>query len=164
MRRFVGDATTGIGPSGVRAGILGEQPTSEGRITELEERGLRAAARAHHLTGLSISTHTTHGTMALEQADLLKQEGVDFGKVVIGHMDNHPELDYLRRVLDRGVSIGFDSVGKQHWDVRRPPLPAGIPTAATARTRSASRTGPAPAGWPLSSRRATPARSCCHRT
>jgi predicted metal-dependent phosphotriesterase family hydrolase len=127
VRRFVADATTGIGPSGVPAGILGEQPTSEGRITELEERGLRAAARAHHQTGLSVSTHTTHGTMALEQADLLQQEGVALDQVVIGHMDNHPDLDYLRRVLDRGVTIGFDSIGKQYWDVRRPPLPGEHP-------------------------------------
>lgn len=127
VRRFVADATTGIGDSGVRAGILGEQPTSEGRVTELEERGLRAAARAHHLTGLSINTHTTHGTMALEQIDLLEQEEVAPDRVVIGHMDNHPDLDYLRRVLDRGVTIGFDSIGKQHWDVRRPPLPETHP-------------------------------------
>ena len=123
VRRFVADATSGIGESGVRAGILGEQPTSEGRITEHEERGLRAAARAHHLTGLSISTHTTHGTMALEQIDLLSEEQVALDRVVIGHMDNHPDLDYVRRVLDRGVTIGFDSIGKQLWDVRRPPLP-----------------------------------------
>jgi phosphotriesterase-related protein len=127
VRRFVADATTGIGDSGVRAGILGEQPTSEGRITEHEERGLRAAARAHQLTGLAISTHTTHGTMALEQIDLLEQEGVPLDRVVIGHMDNHPDLDYLRRVLDRGVTVGFDSIGKQHWDVRRPPLPETHP-------------------------------------
>jgi predicted metal-dependent phosphotriesterase family hydrolase len=140
VRRFVADATTGIGTdigtgtgtglgtgTGVRAGILGEQPTSEGRITEHEERGLRAAARAHHLTGLAISTHTTHGTMALEQIDLLEEEEVPLDRVVIGHMDNHPDLDYVRRVLDRGVTIGFDSIGKQYWDVRRPPLPARQP-------------------------------------
>jgi phosphotriesterase-related protein len=126
-RRFVADATTGIGDTGVRAGILGEQPTSQDTVTALEERGLRAAARAHHLTGLSISTHTTHGTMALEQLDILDQEHVDPGRVVIGHLDNHPELDYLWRVLDRGTNIAFDSVGKELWDVRVPPLPAEHP-------------------------------------
>ncbi|WP_194925723.1 phosphotriesterase family protein [Catenulispora pinisilvae] len=119
--RFVADATTGIGESGVRAGILGEQPTSEGRVLEHEERGLRAVGRAHHRTGLSINTHTTHGTMALEQIDLLQEEEVPLDRVVIGHMDNHPDLDYVRRVLDRGVTVGFDSIGKEYWDVRRPP-------------------------------------------
>jgi len=120
--RFVEDATTGIGDTDVRAGILGEQPTSLDHITGHEEKGLRAAARAHHRTGLAINTHTTHGTMALEQVDLLVEERVDPRRVVIGHMDNHPDIDYVRRVLDRGVNIGFDSIGKQYWDVRVPPL------------------------------------------
>jgi len=120
--RFVKDATTGIGDTDVRAGILGEQPCSLDRMTAHEEKGLRAAARAHHATGLAINTHTTHGTMALEQVDLFVEERVELGRVVIGHMDNHPDLDYVRRVLDRGVNIGFDSIGKQHWDFRVPPL------------------------------------------
>jgi predicted metal-dependent phosphotriesterase family hydrolase len=125
--RFVADAVSGIGGTGVRAGILGEQPTSLDRITAHEEKGLRAAARAHHLTGLAVSTHTTHGTMALEQVALLLDERVDPARVVIGHLDNHPELDYLRRVLQQGVNIAFDSIGKQYWDVRRPPLPVDHP-------------------------------------
>lgn len=126
-RRFVDDATTGIGSTSVRAGILGEQPTSEGHITAHERRGLRAAARAHHATGLTVNTHTTHGTMALEQIDLLAAEDVPMSRMVIGHMDNHSDLDYVRRVLDRGVTIGFDSIGKQHWDIRRPTPPADHP-------------------------------------
>ena len=121
-RRFVEDAQVGFGGTTVRAGILGEVPTGLGEITAHERKGLRAAARAHHLTALAVSTHTTHGTMALEQVDLLEEEEVDPGRVVIGHMDNHPDLDYLRRVLDRGVNIAFDSVGKQNWDLRLPPV------------------------------------------
>lgn len=118
--RFIADARTGIADTNVRAGILGEQPTSENVITDHDEKGLRAAARAAVETGLTLATHTTHGTMALEQIDIIAEEGADLSRVVIGHMDNHNDLDYVRRVLDRGVCIGFDSVGKQLWDVRTP--------------------------------------------
>jgi predicted metal-dependent phosphotriesterase family hydrolase len=41
--------------------------------------------------------------------------------VVIGHMDNQPDTGYVRRVLDTGVNVAFDSVGKESWDVRVPP-------------------------------------------
>ncbi|MGF1424995.1 phosphotriesterase family protein [Kitasatospora sp. LaBMicrA B282] len=126
-RRFVADATQGIGGTGVRAGILGEQPTGEGRITAHEARGLRAAARAHHATGLTLSTHTTHGTMALEQLALLAEEGVEPQRVVIGHLDLHPDPDHLRRVLDTGATIAFDSIGKEFWDVRTPPPTGPVP-------------------------------------
>ncbi len=119
--RFTIDAESGIGGTGVRAGLLGEQPTGLDEVTPHEERGLRAAARAHLATGLAISTHTTHGTMALEQIAILRSEGADLSRVVIGHMDNQADVDYVRRVLDHGVTVAFDSVGKQTWDVRVPP-------------------------------------------
>lgn len=129
-RRFVADVTRGIDGTAIRAGILGEQATSLGVITPFEERCLRASARAHRETGAALITHTTHGTMALEQIDLLVAEGADLGRVVIGHMDTHPELEYVRAVLDRGVSVAFDTIGKQFWDFRVAPLPDDMPEGA----------------------------------
>lgn len=125
--RFVRDATGGIAGTGVRAGVLGEQATGLDVITPHEEKCMRAAARAHVETGLALITHTTHGTMALEQVDILRSEGVDLGRVVIGHMDTHRDIDYVRRVLETGVRIAFDTIGKQLWDFRVTPMPAHIP-------------------------------------
>lgn len=51
--------------------------TGYNRITPLEEKTLRAVARAHHETKAPIHSHTEVGTMALEQIELLKSEGVD---------------------------------------------------------------------------------------
>ncbi len=122
--RFVEDITVGIGGTGLKAGILGEQATGLGKILPHEELGLRAAARAHVATGVGLVTHTTHATMALEQIEILRQEGADLGRVVIGHMDIRPDLDYLLEVLDHGVNIAFDTIGKQFWDffLEPPPL------------------------------------------
>lgn len=114
--RFIHDATVGIGDTGIRAGIFGEQATSLGEITGYEEKCLRAVARASLETGLAISTHTTHGTMALEQIQLLRDEAVEPGRVVIGHMDTHADPAYVRRVLDEGVNIAIDTIGKQVWE------------------------------------------------
>jgi len=125
--RFVADATSGIGGTGVRAGILGEQATGLGEITAHEEKCLRAAARAQRETGVALTTHTTHGTMALEQITILASEDVDPRRVLIGHMDTHPDTDYVRRVVDQGVNIAFDTIGKQYWDFRVAPSPADQP-------------------------------------
>lgn len=114
--RFINDAMTGIGPSTVLAGVFGEQATSLNKITEHEEKCLRAAAHAALTTGRALFTHTTHGTMALEQIDILCQEDVDLSRVVIGHMDTHHDLDYVRQVLATGANIAFDTIGKQEWD------------------------------------------------
>jgi phosphotriesterase-related protein len=125
--RFVADATVGVGDTGIRVGIYGEQATGLNEITPHEEKCLRAAARAHLVTGLSINTHTTHGTMALEQVDILREEKVDLSRVVIGHMDIHPDPAYLRAVLATGVTIAFDTIGKQFWDFVLTPLPEDPP-------------------------------------
>lgn len=129
-RRFTADVTEGIDGGAIRAGILGEQATSLDVITPFEHRCLRASARAHRATGAALITHTTHGTMALEQIDLLEEEGADLDRVVIGHMDTHPDLGYVRAVLDRGVSVAFDTIGKQFWDFRVAPLPDDMPEGA----------------------------------
>lgn len=126
-QRFITDATIGVAGTGVRIGILGEQATGLGVITPHEEKCLRAAARAHRETGLALSTHTTHGTMALEQIAILTDEGADLTRVVIGHMDTHPDLDYVRQVADHGVNIAFDTIGKQFWDFRVRPMPSRMP-------------------------------------
>jgi predicted metal-dependent phosphotriesterase family hydrolase len=68
--------------------------------------------------------------MPLEQIDLLEEEGVDLDRVVIGHMDTHPDLAYVRAVFDRGVSVAFDTIGKQFWDFRVAPLPDDMPEGA----------------------------------
>jgi predicted metal-dependent phosphotriesterase family hydrolase len=125
--RFVQDATQGIAGTGVRAGVLGEQATGLGEITPFERKCLRAAARAHRRTGLALITHTTHGTMALEQIDLLLDEGADLRRVVIGHMDTHPDTDYVLQVAARGVTVAFDTIGKQCWDFRVEPDPPHPP-------------------------------------
>ncbi len=125
--RFVRDATEGISGTGVRAGVLGEQATSLGAITPHERKCLVAAARAARATGLALVTHTTHGTMALEQIDLLAEEGMDLSRVVIGHMDTHPDTDYVLEVAGRGVTVAFDTIGKQSWDFRVEPDPPDPP-------------------------------------
>ncbi|UOY02861.1 phosphotriesterase family protein [Blastococcus sp. PRF04-17] len=125
--RFVADATVGVGGTGITVGILGEQATGLDEITVHEEKCLRAAARACRDTGLALNTHTTHGTMALEQVEILREEGMDLSRVVIGHMDIHPDLSYVQRVLDTGVSVAFDTIGKQFWDFVLAPPPADPP-------------------------------------
>ncbi|MGH8928240.1 MAG: phosphotriesterase family protein, partial [Acidimicrobiia bacterium] len=117
---YARQAIDGIGDSGIKAGIFGEVGTSLAEITPREETHLRAAARAQLATGLAISTHCTLGTMALEQAAMLDAEGADLSKVVLGHLDLKPDVDYLEEVLGTGANIGFDTIGKEWFDYRVP--------------------------------------------
>lgn len=107
---FVKELTEGIGDTGIKAGII-KVATSAHRITPYEEMALRAAARAAATTGARITTHTDEGTMGREQLDIFASEGVDPGRVIVGHCCGSADLRYHVDLLDRGALIGFDRFG-----------------------------------------------------
>ncbi|MDQ2942633.1 MAG: aryldialkylphosphatase [Candidatus Dormibacteraeota bacterium] len=112
----VREATQGVDGTGIRVGIFGEVGSGLHIITPNEEKCLRAVARAHRETGVPISTHCSLGTMALEQLDIFESEGADLSKVVLGHLDLNTPDDYIDEVIGRGVTIGFDTWGKEWFD------------------------------------------------
>lgn len=111
---MVRELTQGIANTGVRASIIGEIGTSKD-ITDPEAKIFRAASMAHAETGAPICTHTTLGTRGQEQLDIFKQYHVDLSRVVLSHIDLSADLDYMRRLLDQGVNIAFDTVGKNNY-------------------------------------------------
>lgn len=114
-RLFVQELTSGIGDTGLRASFIGEIGTGKGAIAPMEKQIFEAASAAHRETGASICTHTTLGTLGLEQVELFKACGVDLSKVVLSHIDLSGDVEYMLRLLDTGVNIAFDTVGKNNY-------------------------------------------------
>ncbi len=108
---LVHDATVGVGDTGIRIGILGEIGTDKPWVTPAEERVFRAAARCSRRTGLAISTHAVLSAVGAAQLTILEEEGVDPGRVIIGHADSYPVLDHYLALINRGASIEFDFLG-----------------------------------------------------
>lgn len=108
---FVGDIEEGIAGTGVKAGIL-KCATDEAGMTPGVERVIRAVAQAHRRTGVPISTHThALSRTGLAQQDVLREEGVDLGRVIIGHSGDTTDLGYLEQLIDNGSYIGMDRFG-----------------------------------------------------
>lgn len=111
----------GINNTGIKADIIGEIGTSKDNILPDEEKVFRAAAMVHVETGKPIVTHTTLGTLGLEQLKIFKEYGVNLDKVVISHVDLSGDLDYILRLIDKGANVAFDTIGKINYqpeDVR----------------------------------------------
>ena len=108
---LVAEITNGVGDTGVRPGILGEIGTDKPWITPSEERVHRAVARASRRTGLAISTHAVMSDVGAAQLTIFEDEGVDPGRIVIGHADSYPVLDHYLSLIARGASIEFDFLG-----------------------------------------------------
>ena len=111
----------GVGdPPRLKPGIIGEIGLDKAWIQGVEERVLRAAARAQVATGLPITTHTTM-YMALEFLEIFQEEGVQVDRVIFGHLDGVLEMHELERVAATGAYLEFDLVGLEwiNTDKRR---------------------------------------------
>jgi phosphotriesterase-related protein len=111
VEMFEKDITEGIADTGVRAAIL-TCAVDEAGLNPGLEMVLRAVARAHHRTGVPISTHTHAATRrGLDQQRIFSEEGVDLSRVVIGHSGDTTDLDYLETLLAAGSYLGMDRIG-----------------------------------------------------
>ncbi len=108
---FVRDIEVGIQNTSIKAGFLKCAADAQG-ITPDVEKVIRAVARAYNQTGVPIMTHSHPGTRnGLKQLDILLDEGVSPERILIGHTGDTDNLEYILKVLDRGVFIGMDRYG-----------------------------------------------------
>lgn len=108
---MVREITEGIGETGVRAGVI-KFGTGYNQISEAEERVIRAACRAHLLTGAPLHSHTEAGTMALEQLEIVREEGVDPRRVTIAHLSRNLDPWLHRKVAESGAMVLVDQLSK----------------------------------------------------
>lgn len=117
---IVRDLVDGVGESEVRAGIIGEIGADKWYVSAHEERAFRAAARAHLQTGVTVTTHAARWPVGLPQLDILQSEGVQPARVIIGHADTVPSMEYHVQLARRGAYVQFDNVrGGTEFDLAR---------------------------------------------
>lgn len=114
-QHFIKEATEGIGDTGILPGVIGEVGTSKNEMKPIERELLIGAAMAGAETGLPVTTHTTLGTLGLEQVQLLTKYGLPTDQIIIGHQDLNPNKDEVLAVLETGAYIAFDTIGKNNY-------------------------------------------------
>lgn len=108
---FVRDVEEGIAGTGVRAAFLKCAIDAPG-LTPGVERVMRAVAKAHHRTGVPITVHTHPGTQTgLAVQRVFGEEGVDPGRIVLGHSGDSTDADHLSALADAGFVLGMDRFG-----------------------------------------------------
>jgi phosphotriesterase-related protein len=104
------------GVDGVRAGIIGEIGISKDFTSE-EEKVLRGAARAQHVTGVPLEVHLPgwerHGQRVL---DVVAEEGGNLRQTVLCHMNpSGQDFDYQARLAERGAWLEYDMIGMDYF-------------------------------------------------
>ncbi len=112
---FMREVLEGIDGTGICAGVIGEVASGEKEIAPSERNVLIGAALAGKKLGCAVTTHCQLGKLALEQANLLISHGMNPQKIVLGHLDLANDRKYYEMVLNMGVNIGFDTIGKRTY-------------------------------------------------
>jgi phosphotriesterase-related protein len=103
----------GIDETGVRAGIIGELGVSS-TIAPDEIKVLRAAALAQRQTGLAINVHLPiFERLGHAVLDLLDAAGADLTRVVLSHLDESLDADYVKSLARRGAFVELDTFGSE---------------------------------------------------
>lgn len=85
-------------------------------ITPLEEKILRAAARAARATGAVIGSHTIKGRVVMDQLGIIEDEGYRAERFISIHTQAEPDFGLHRAVAARGAWIEYDHAGRADDD------------------------------------------------
>jgi phosphotriesterase-related protein len=114
-RWMMGEIVVGIEDTGVRAGFI-KTAASEKELRPLEAKFLRASARAALQTGVAIASHTTAGSVARTQVDLVQGLGLAANRFIWVHAQAEPDVEIHKELAGRGAYIELDSVGNSEQE------------------------------------------------
>jgi phosphotriesterase-related protein len=114
--RFVAEYADGI--DGVRPRFI-KTAVQNARLDELDRKLVRAAALAAADTGLTVASHTTSGTAAVEQLEVFAAAGAPASKLVWVHAQAEPDAAFHLDVARAGAFVEFDGLraGEVAWQV-----------------------------------------------
>lgn len=119
--QFIHEITVGIGNTGALAGVIKVGVSRGGRMTDLDKRIYRAAARAALRTGVPILTH-----LAIDAENaiaIFNEEGLPLDRVLFGHADDGVNAEKTRDtwIAQQGGRVGFDTFGYE-TELEDPPF------------------------------------------
>jgi phosphotriesterase-related protein len=108
--RWLAEWTDGVDGTGVRPGFI-KTAVDGGPLSDIDRTLVRAAAKTHRESGLTIAVHTAGNVPAArEQLSILDEEGVDPSAWIWVHAQNVDDMDALAAAAEQGAWIEFDGI------------------------------------------------------
>lgn len=106
-RRWRGETRAPWRPRFIKIGV------NNGPLDELDRKLVRAAAITSRDTGLTIASHTGDGAAALEQLEIIAEEGASLTKFVWVHAQNERDHRLHEKVARAGAWVEFDGISSK---------------------------------------------------
>jgi phosphotriesterase-related protein len=95
---------TGVKPGFIKIGV------DEGPLSNLHRDLVRAAARTHLASGLTIAAHSGDGRAAMEELSILESEGVSGAALIWVHAQNESDPILHWHAAEQGAWVEFDHI------------------------------------------------------
>lgn len=102
---------TGVKPGFVKIGV-DEVDRATGRLSSIDEKLVRAAARTSKQTGLAVVCHTGGGPAGLASTRIFIEEKANPARFIVAHSDRHG-LPVNQEVAELGAWVSFDAISRQ---------------------------------------------------
>jgi phosphotriesterase-related protein len=109
-KRWIDEFKNGIENTAIKPGFI-KISVAEGRLSELHQKLVKAAALTHLETGLTICSHTGVATPAFEEIELLKKMGVHPSAFVWTHAQAEADNAKHVKAAKLGSWISLDGIG-----------------------------------------------------
>ena len=107
--RWLNERKDGIDGTSIRPGFI-KIGVDSGRLSDVHRNLVRAAARTHLGSGLTIAAHTGNGVAAMDELSVLKDEGVSPGGFIWVHAQSERDEEVHARAAEMGAWVEFDGI------------------------------------------------------
>jgi len=108
---WIGEMENGIEDTGIKPGFI-KIAVNPGNLIPIQQKIVRAAARTSLATGATIASHTANGIAAMEELDILTEEGLPLNKFIFVHAASESNQEYHFRAAERGAWVEYDGISK----------------------------------------------------
>ncbi|HKS36612.1 MAG TPA: phosphotriesterase [Verrucomicrobiae bacterium] len=114
--RWVLEWNRGIEDTEVKPGFMkigvDEAKGDPPKLSDIDEKIVRASARASKRTGLAVTCHTGGGPAGLAATRLFIQEGAIPSRFLVAHSDGHG-VHINQQIAELGAWVSFDAISRQ---------------------------------------------------
>jgi phosphotriesterase-related protein len=112
-KRWSTEFKKGIDGTSVQPGFM-KISVNPGSLSEISKKLITAAALTHKATGLTIASHTGPAIPALEQLEILKQQGVRPDAFIWVHAQNEKQNQKFIDIARLGAWVSLDGVNEEN--------------------------------------------------
>jgi phosphotriesterase-related protein len=110
--RWISEWTNGIEGTAIKPGLI-KTSTDKGPLTPMQRKLIQAAGITHLSTGLTIAVHSGHGAAAVEQLEILKEQGVSPSARIWVHAQNETDQEMHIKAGQLKTWVSFDGVNPE---------------------------------------------------